>query len=551
LSPDTCPPQVFVSLSDCNFDYSSPSYFNTKSRTIVRMGDFRISSNYTKPAGLVQAFSISLGDVTVHLGNHRYPYQAENSKLCRASKVMGQHQLVTSHTESLASLSIPETLLREMSFINVLALDSMDAILAIASASNKNTGNSVHEPHVTASLTFGLLSVHACKDSFDCFTSTIGELQAKLTSLSDEDIVALKEESKRAGPKSARQSSSTKVHPSFGVKDTQQAHISSDFADQEELDLLGPTINELLVPTNTDTATPFLLDGYDWTTIDHDVLREVEIPSGDEQVAVWYSRESQDDSPATQPTGSIASRGHTGTARTGVLPTIIHQHFPIHPATDPLSEGDMDATKFAGTASPGVKSRILIHDLTVKVRFFDGYDWPELLSPEKRNAGRRASNFVIEPIPKETMREDKAKLTEKVAEQSNLPKSALERRAKLMGSLLDKPDTNPPTSTFSNLPLPEERGARIGLQEDLRRLSRKTHRFFQVSANGVSLRADSFEESKDHKLVSIIDLSLNDLFLAETISHTNPVKMFGEWVNETQHPRDSKHGSLMLKVRDV
>jgi hypothetical protein len=465
--------------------------------------------------------------------------------------VMGQHQLVTSHTESLASLSIPETLLREMSFINVLALDSMDAILAITSTSNKNTGNSIHEPHVTASLTFGLLSVHACKDSFGCFTSTIGELQAKLTSLSDEDIVALKEESKRAGPNSARQTSSTKVH--FGVKDTHPAHnILSDFADQEEFDLLGPTINDLLVPTNTDTATPFLLDGYDWTTIDHDILREVEIPSGDEQAAVWYSMESQDDSPANQLTGRITSRGHTGTARTGALPTIIHQHFPIHPATDSLSEGDMDAAKFAGTtASPRVRSRIIVHDLTVKVRFFDGYDWPELLSPEKRNAGRRASNFVIEPIPKETMQEDKAKLTEKVAEQVNLPKSALERRAKLMGSLLDKPDTNPSTSTFTDLPLPEERGARIGLQEDLRRLSRKTHRFFQVSANGVSLRVDSFEEAKDHKLVSIIDLAVNDLFLAETISRTNPVKMFGEWVNETQHPRDSKQGSLMLKVRNV
>ena len=127
-----------------------------------------------------------------------------------------------------------------------------------------------------------------------------------------------------------------------------------------------------------------------------------------------------------------------------------------------------------------------------------------------------------------------------------LPASTLERKAKLICELLDNPSSD--SAAFNGMPLPEERGAQLERQAELRRISRKTHRFFQISASGVRARVDSFHESIAHRLVSIIDLSMSDLYFAETVSRQNPVKMFGEWVNEKEHPRDSRHGSLMVKV---
>jgi hypothetical protein len=58
-----------------------------------------------------------------------------------------------------------ETLLREMGFVNVLSLDSLDAIVAIASnASDYNSKKAAKGPRMTTSLTVGLLSIHTCRD---------------------------------------------------------------------------------------------------------------------------------------------------------------------------------------------------------------------------------------------------------------------------------------------------------------------------------------------------------------------------------------------------
>jgi len=45
-----------------------------------------------------------------------------------------------------------------------------------------------------------------------------------------------------------------------------------------------------------------------------------------------------------------------------------------------------------------------------------------------------------------------------------------------------------------------------------------------------------------------MDLSVMDLFIAETISNENPKKMMGEWVNDLEHPRDTRDGFLMMKM---
>ena len=51
-------------------------------------------------------------------------------------------------------------------------------------------------------------------------------------------------------------------------------------------------------------------------------------------------------------------------------------HIPINPSPNPLLEGDMDSTRFAGTkTAPKVNFRILIKGMSLCWRFFDGYDW--------------------------------------------------------------------------------------------------------------------------------------------------------------------------------
>jgi hypothetical protein len=462
--------------------------------------------------------------------------------------------------EPVVSVYTPETLLREMGFTNVLSLDSLDAIVAMPTVGTMEHKKSSEAPKVTTSLTLGLLSLHACKDSFGCFTGTIGELQAKLTALSDADIAALKRQTRparsapQATPIAFQREDSSSVDENTAkdedkdktkdegktedgeIEDRQYSPIHSHLNPEGHL-ALGPIMDQATLHTRNGETKPFLLDGYDWTTVDHDPLPEPEIPPGDEQVAVWYS----------QPEGNGTKKDDTAGEYYGTFPgRIIPQHFPLHQVSDPLAEGDMGAAKYAGAGfAPKVKSRIIVHDLTIKLRFFDGYDWPDMLSLAKRKVARDAKSFIIESNP-QGVNKDKDKIAKDLAAQPDFANAGLERKAKLMGDLLDKGETK--SSTFDDVPLPEERGANLERQAELRRLSRKTHRFFQVSANGLRLRMDAFEELDAHRLGSIIDLAISDLFLAETVSRTNPVKMFGEWVNENEHPRDTRHGTLMFKV---
>jgi autophagy-related protein 2 len=43
-------------------------------------------------------------------------------------------------------------------------------------------------------------------------------------------------------------------------------------------------------------------------------------------------------------------------------------------------------------------------------------------------------------------------------------------------------------------------------------------------------------------------MTSEDLFVAETISSAHPVKLLGEWFNETEHPRDTRCGLVLVKI---
>lgn len=487
-----------MSLSDVNFDYTPPEYFETPSRTIFRLGDFRFSSNIMKPPTKTQAYSISLGDITFHVCDKKYKHDSEDRSLCRSNLVWRTTATNILQGQKFTAPPTAETLLRELEFVKVVSLDTVDAVILTR---EKGSVEKAYEPTTLTSLTFGTLSLRSCKDSFSCFATSMGELNAKLTALTDRDIESLREESDA-------------LAASF---DQREHEPNSD--------------NRVAVATGSrqHRSRPQMLDGYDWTTVDHDPLPELPIPEGDDQVARWYGSSS------SQEGAMISSSGNTTT------PRIIHQHFPLHAVSDPLSDGDLGASNHAGdTATINLKSRLIIHQLSIKLRFFDGYDWPSRMSPEQRKAaGQQGASFVIETLPEA----ERLELKEKLRKEAEAKQST---KAQLLSDLLGPSEEA--SSTFLSAPLPEEKAAAIEANEKVRRFSRKPHLFFQLSANGVTLRIDSLESHPSHRLVSILALSVADLFIAETASGPTPIKMLGEWVNDSEHPHDTRYGTLMMKV---
>jgi hypothetical protein len=546
--------RIFLSVADCNVDYLSAPRFNTPSRTIIRVGDLRLSSNLVLPAGPVQAFSLSLGDVTVYLCPRRYPYNFENSRLLHSASLMKPED-VSSSRPGLSPRSTPtaESVLQEMNYRAILMLDSMDTIFTISTLSSCPATH----PNLSASITVGEVSLFGCKDSFARLVKTVGELQAEMTALSDEAMTSLR-------TMSMEDNSATENSMDGGsVQNNETDEIESGYPtffaldDLKRQSALRPSAG---TSTNTDSGKQFLLDGYDWTAIDLDESNESGIPPGEEQAARWYGKtevaedsndecedpydECEDPYDECEEIGFLPGHGLSKPSQ-GSTPSIITHHFPLQPVSDPLGDGDMGAGKYARTESPPqVYNRVMVHDLGVKLRFFDGYDWPELLNEGMRSAVRKGAFVIDEDSARIAM---KSEILHDIESKLNAHEvEKLARRAELMGDLLEgSPDNG---STFQDQPLPEERGRLLKEQAEVRRLARRTGKYFQVYASGVSLRLDSHRECSDHNLASCMNLAAQDFFLAETISSDRPVKMIGEWLNEDDHPRESRDGLLTMKV---
>jgi len=478
--------RLFVSCADVNIDYHSPRYFETVSKSIIRIGDFRLSSNVMKPTALKQSYSLSIGDATFHITRSmpENSYRNENIHLCRSTLIVKEEKCDLPTTSLFGT--IPEATLRELDFVNVLSLDTMDVIVAYRNESSESKSKGSREPPLTINLTLGTLSIHSCKDSFTCFACSVGELQAKLTALTDKDITELK-----------RMTSDSLTTPDTTRIKEQVCDRQKYKKDQRPI----PSIKTSMVPKIYSPA--LLLDGHEWTTVDKAPSTGPVIPPGDEQIAGWYNT-SQD------------------TVNRDFRPIVMHQHFTLCTNGDPLSEGDMGARTLVGeTTDLFFKSRLLIHKLSVKMRFFDGYDW-------------------------QTLEDKKGKKGEKKSE----GKSSLALKEKLMGELLDTgaPEDMESKSFFEEVPLPEERASIIKRQKQIRLSGRKPSVFFQISFNRVASRMDSYKKSDSHRLQSILELTVSEMFIAETVSGSKPVKMFGEWSNEQEHPRDTRFGTLMLSM---
>jgi autophagy-related protein 2 len=500
--------RLFVSFADVNIDYRSPSYFETVSKSIIRIGDFRLSSNMMTPAGLKQSYNLSIGDVTYHITSDMIESQHrnENNGLCRSSWIMKYEKHFEGRKTSLFG-TMPEAILRELNFVNILSLDTMDVVVTQRIEDVVARYNCSEDPTIAISLTVGTLSMHACKDSFTCFADSVGELQSKVIGLTDDDIQILKKKSSDSVIES--QWTETKQQICDDLNHNENQYLTQDI--------------KILTQTE-DVSRIILLDGHEWTTVDKDLFPGLVIPPGDEQISGWYNTNSSSLEESLPPS------------------QVRHQHFPFHSISDPLSEGDMGGRTLVGeTADLVLKSRLSIQKLNVKIRLFDGYDWPDKCSTIQKKAVKRlGKTFVIEPLP-ESDRQGKKK------EDAQEDRPSISTKARLMDELLN-PEDNDLEAFFEEVPLPEDKASIIN-QEKYQRLSRRRSNVFcQVSLNGIALRMDSYQQSRSHRLQSILEVAVSNLFVAERVSDSKPIKMIGEWSNDYEHPRDSRFGTLMLSM---
>jgi autophagy-related protein 2 len=512
--------KIFFSLADCNLDYTTPKTFSTASRTLVRLGDLRLSSNLIWPLGKRQTCRISLGDLSVLLCSTRYDHNFESSLISRASTILHENDLLASKNFVSA-----DDILRDMSLVTILTLDTMDTMLALSAPDTKVNERSTNAI-VTVGIAFGMLSLYGCRDTFACFTETLGELQQFVTAVDGDDIKAMKEKSPLLiDPGVNGCDATTKVENVGTVIEASDGTSESLIATDDELGA----------------------DGDAWATVETEWTNISSIAQDEEQAAGWYtSDDKNDDSKPVDDVGISAvhldriNDTEPERAPQSIL-RIIPNHFPLKPISDPFSESDANIAKYAGTLiAPRPQARILVRDGKVRFRFFDGYDWPKL----KKRVYNQDGDFVIEPVLRK-LEAEKERLIQQELEGSK--HETVEAKTTLLDDLLtEKLDTN--ETTFASTPLPEERGAMLEDLAEQRRLSRRMNKFLQISLSGLKVRLDAFPESDDHRLANCIDVKMADFFVAETVSSSKPIKLLGEWFNETEHPRDSNDGLIMMKM---
>jgi len=229
-----------------------------------------------------------------------------------------------------------------------------------------------------------------------------------------------------------------------------------------------------------------LLDGYEWTTVDHGWSRGANFSADTGQHTEWFR-----------------------SSETGLDIQIFPNHVAIDPVRDPLAEGDMNAKKIAGTKdSPHVQVRLFVRELSVNCRFFTGCDWDTVSRRELSHS--QATN------------------------------GTRKRKDKLLGSLLEG-GNSVEESLFND----RSDAKRVTSP----RTTRQVDTYFELSLSGVRMRLDSFSQSTKHRLASCMDLKIMNLFFSESISSEIPVKLLWEWVNDVEHPRDADDGMVMMKVR--
>ena len=520
---------VFVSFADCNIDYTPPTDFMHGSRVIVRVGEVRLTSNIVSPSASVQAFKISLSDLRIYVCSYRYPHNEENTLLSCAHRYFNSDDLhMAGHSHILGGNAVSwEDVLFRMNFVNLIVLDSLDTVILQTKNDENNCRVGRKEPAIAIALTLGHLSLYACHDSFNCFNQTYNEWFIKFTSLSEDELEALRllSESQMDHDKDERpQIDSLASNDDLNITPTPRAAgILTPPSRQQQLsrdDVVSMDLTETLLFENYYTIDASIRERKsdqrrqidtmvvneqedddseasedDWATIEHDYAQFSGIPPEDDQKAEWIVCKSD------------AVQQQSDSQQLKIFP----QHIPVKPVSDPLAESAVDTAKLAGTdVAPDIGLRVIVKDASITIRLFDGFDYV---------------NDPPRPSPKQTTNTE-------------------DRRDQLLSNLMGGGDEDECSSPL----LTEDCNEQLRRDRYQRKHHRNVNKYFQLSFHGLKLKQDSFVDSMEHRLASYLDLSISDFYIAEAISNDDPIKLMGEWMNESEHPRDDSDGMIMLQI---
>lgn len=488
-------------MNDCNIDYTSAESFSVASRSILRLGEIRFTSNIISPPSPMNVMKVTLGDLSIFILNKRLKHDTENQQLtCSNALFPISDHFVAQKTTKVSSF---EHNLSKLNFVQVVTLDCIEASI-INDLHFKGLKSNMPAAQRTLELNFGHARIYSCRDTFACFIDTINDLLTFMTMPSVEELKQMADDY-FAGKESTADDSKVPedVDNSFLDPQTVFTHGALSLDDVIENGLFSSTIieedlvldNELaMIPDffeiteedvanhNTQCLNQFRdHDDEDWTQIDH----SWELPREEERTSGWFS--GQCPTPMTLNPNLPRSSKNSSC-------TVVPEHIPIDTCENKFYEGDMGVSKLLGTDKRlSVTTRVIITDMKLDCRFFAGNDWS---APIEQRKGSSHLNALLQG--------------------DNI----------INNDDIFKPDPGYPKH------------------------SRHSDHFFQLSFSGLKLRMDSFSSSSEQRLASSTDIALNEFYILETVSGKAPVKLMGEWVN-AEHPRDRNEGQFMMKMMSM
>jgi hypothetical protein len=469
-----------VTISDCVVDFTTPFDFRTGSVNIG-FGEIRVTSNVLFPPGPIQNVNVSLSDIGLYISNERISFKVENNHIL-CSHLFAYGITVLNPLSRVVVHSFEEVMGR-MNFVAVLNIDSVDILVTIKIHS---PDRSETKSPSTVSLSIGRVSLYTCRDSFRCLMDTVGELFLVMTSPETKIIVP------KYGPSS--KADSTSKTTTVSIKDAMDDTLFHEIQDGGE----GATkclFEQVSVHDSNDFQT--LHSDCSWTAIDYRWSRDHGLHEGMDQSTRWY-QDSEPHASTMIPENATVIVDATSLRRESFK--IFPQHISHSSSSQSLRGTEAHISELLGkTESLGIKLRILINDMTLVGRFFDGFDWSQA-----------------------------PKCDQKIVDDA--------KKILLDGLLThDEDDMNRNDRLHSNTQI-------------FSRKRRQTDKFFQVQITGLKTRFELFNQFNEHSLKSFMSLTLGDFLLAERLSSKKPLKVIAEWISDKEHPRDSNDGIIMLTV---
>ena len=578
LMKSTISLKLFVTLSDNVIDYTPPIHNFHPSRTLIRIGEIRLSCNLIFNTS-IQAYKASVADVAVYICNWRFPYHTENLRLSCSRQIMNMddsHNVILPTNVSKLRYASVEEVLEEMNFISIANLDSLDANVRIQTNDYAKEKSNVKndQADVMVTLTMGQLSLYTCKDSFTCMTQTIDEWVLEFTALSDEEIESLKQSvipTNQINTENLETSNTEVVNINAETYHTEPVSkwnlldaIDDDIfmEKRKPTEMYVPEDNQIMesknilpfanVPDSELSATE-LRKKHGLLQLDKDISDMAESLLIKNFYVIKPNGLSGDAFKNENEEAAVMNYDEIDTSEFEEDEwTTIDRTWSRTSKSDDNSESSEQKAKWFTDVDTDLSANESIPEIKIYPHHVPITKLKEDPVLEESMDAAQYAGTVVNPNVKFRLFVKNLDINCRFFDGNDWNNSAdilagtrrnqknsisTKRKDELMNELLFDDFLEVGDKHFDEIPV-----------VTVPHICRQTNCFFQFLFEGIIARIDSYAETKDHRLASCLRLKVNDFSLIEAISSTRPKKMLGEWVNEVDHPRDSDDGVIMVEV---